>query len=50
MSTPATDVETRLKALETSAESSKLWVWLKANLGHYVTWTGLAYTIVKHYL
>jgi hypothetical protein len=51
MSTPATDLESRIKALEAKAqaEGSKLWAFIKAHWAHFVTWLGLFLpTILKH--
>jgi hypothetical protein len=50
MSTPATDIENRIKALEAkaSAEESKIATWLKTNWAHFVTWLGVAMAFVKH--
>lgn len=43
-------IEQRLQALEAKAKTDVTGAeaWLKANWAHFVTWAGIAYTIVKH--
>ena len=44
------DLQARIKALETKAQAgeSKVMGWLKSNWAHFVTWTGIVYSMLKH--
>ena len=46
MSSPMNAIKADIAKVE--AEGSKLWAWIKSNWGHFVTWAGVAYTILKH--
>lgn len=50
MSTTPTDIESRIQKLEAKAkaEEGKIWTFLKTHWAHFVSWAGIAYTILKH--
>lgn len=43
MNTPAPNLGSQIKA-----EESKVWTFLKTNWAHFVTWAGIAYSLLKH--
>jgi len=52
MSSTASDLEARVKALEAKvdAEVKGAWAWVKTNWAHFVTWVGVAYSLASKHL